>query len=364
MEDIPTYDHSKPDFDAAPKPSFHYYAGRISLLAPIIATAFVRSLFWGLKDVKTTWSVLIAVVVSFLLAVIYLLSIILGLVALTGMSREGNEGTLRRSILGVVISGALLGFWSVGFVHGYQTGMKNRKAAQAITQATHEINKDLTKEVAEKGSVTPSASKDNAQKMKTALDNASKQMTGDDALVARAGSGYMGRLQKILNDYTAAAQTIRSPSMLSMNGVGQREQLAARKEAVNKFLAANEKLMSFFTKAETIFREELARAKVPPALLDATLKGYRGTADERNFLQVQIRMTDQRIGNAMLGMLDLLDSNWGNWKYNPEKENVTFQDTSAIGKYNDYVKDMNDASKEQAQLQSKLVNLPAIASVR
>lgn len=150
------------------------------------------------------------------------------------MSRPGNEGALRSSVFGLLLSGALLGRWGIGFVHGYQTAMQNRKAAQAITQTANEINKDLKKEVAEKGSITPGAGKDNAQKMKTALDNASKQLTGD----------------------------------------------------------------------------------------------------------------------------------WGNWKYNPEKKNVIFQDTSVVGQYNEYFKDMSDASKEQAQLQSKLVNLPAIASAQ
>lgn len=365
MNDIPTYDHAKRDSDGAPRPSFHYYAARMCLLAPIIGTIFVKSVIYGLKDTKTTWGLLIAAGLGFLLAVIYVVSLVLGFVGLTGSYRRGNEGALVRAVLGMIISGTLLGFWGVGFVRGYRMAMQNRKAAQAVAQAAKEIKQDMKKELAEKGTASPDASQAGAEKLKKAFDNASKQLTGDDALVAQAGAYYMARLQNVVNDYTAAAQAIKSPLVfMNMNGVDQREQLATRKATVNKFLEANEKMLSFITKAEIIFREELVRAKVSPAALETALKGYRQTADERNYLTIQIRMDDQRIGNAMLGMLDLLDSNWGNWKYNPDKKNVIFQDTDAVAKYNEYFKDMTAAGKEQAKLQSQLLSLPAVASAR
>ncbi len=125
---------------------------------------------------------------------------------------------------------------------------------------------------------------------------------------------------------------------------------------------ANEKVMVFFTKAEDIFRDELVRVKLPPAKIESELKGYRRTATDRNFLILKIRMTDQQLGTAMLGMLDTLDTNWGNWKYSSEKKNVIFQDTSVVAKYNEYFRNLKAASKEQAELQAQLVNLPATAS--
>jgi hypothetical protein len=63
-------------------------------------------------------------------------------------------------------------------------------------------------------------------------------------------------------------------------------------------------------------------------------------------------------------MLNVLDANWGNWNYNPQRGKVTFQDGSALNQYNGYFEDMTAAAQEQARLQTRLVNLPATASAR
>jgi hypothetical protein len=271
---------------------------------------------------------------------------------------------LGRSVAGIFVSTVLLGIWATGFVHGFQTARQNRQGANAVMQAAAEVHNDAKKEVTEKGAVGPESGQARVEKMKSAFDQAAKGMTGDDALVAKAGSAFVAKMQILQTNYATAARALKSPAVLDMKSVEQREQLLPKKEAVTKFMEANEKLVAFFTGAENILREELARVKVPRAAADAALKGYRQTAEERNFLVVKIRMTDQRIGAAMLGMLDLLDTSWGKWNYNPEKKKVIFQDTAVLAKYNGYYNDMNSAATEQAQLQGELVNLPATASAR
>ena len=262
----------------------------------------------------------------------------------------------------MIVSILLLGIWGMNFVHGFQTALQNRRLANSINQTVTEQNESLKKEIAQKGAIGPDAGNNATQKMKSAFDKASQQMTGDDALVARAGSAYLGKLQALLTDYTAWRGSLKSQSVLNMSEVSQREQLAARKETVNKFMGANEKLMAFFTKAEDVFRDEMVRLQLPSARIEAELKGYRRTAIDRNSLILKIRMTDRQLGTAMLGMLDTLDASWGNWRYSPEKKNVIFQDTSVVKKYNAYFRNLKAASQEQAQLQAQLVNLPETAS--
>lgn len=364
MYDIPTYDHSKPDLEPEFKPSFYHYAAKISLFAPVLSLIFIKSLVYGLKDVPPPWGTLITAALGFLLAFIFLVSLALALVALAGIPRHGTEGILVRSLLGMLVSLVLLGIWGMNFVHGFRTALQNRKAANSLNQTLTEANDNLKKEIAQKGALGPDAGKDNAQKIKNAFDKASTELTGNAALAAKAGSAYIAKMQGLVANYTAAAQAIKSPPALNMSGVQRREDLAAKKELVNKFMDANEKLMAFFTKAEDVFRNELVRVKLPAAEIETELKGYRRTATDRNFLILKIRMTDQRIGTAMLGMLDTLDTSWGNWKYSPKKKNVIFQDTAAVAKYNEYFRNMNAAAKEQAELQAELLNLPATASTQ
>ena len=364
MNDIPTYNHSKPDLEPEFKPSFCHYAAKISILAPILSLIFLKSLAYGFADVKPPWGVLITVGLSFLLAFIFLVSLVLALIALTGMPRYGKEGILGRALAGLLVSTVLLAFWGAGFVHGFKTALQNRQAANAVTQAATEVHDNLKKELAEKGTIGPDSVRSRSEKMKSALDKASREMTGDVALVAKAGSAYTAKMQSLLTDYTAALRAMKSPPVLEMKGVDQREQLEGKKELVKKFMEANEKLMAFYTKAESVFRDELVRAKVPVPTFEAALKEYRQNEDERNYLAVKIRMTDQRIGTALLGALDILDGSWGDWKYNPENKSLIFKDTTVIAKYNNYVGEMNSAAQEQAQLQGEYVKLPATASVQ
>ena len=307
---------------------------------------------------------MIYVGLGFLLPLICLISIVFAVIALTGVSRYGREGILRRSLSGLVLSAVLLAIWGMGFVHGFQTAMQKRRAANPIIEAVTEQQDHLKKEFAQKGAIGPDDNKDVVKKMRAIVDSASHDLTGDDVLVAKAGSVYLDKLQALHANYTAAAQALKSQAVLSMSGVSQREQLAGKKETVDKFMSANEKLMAFFTKAEDILRGEMVRLKLPPAKIESELKNYRRTAGDQNFLILKIRMTDQQIGTAMLGMLDALDANWGNWKYSPEKKNVIFQNTSVVAKYNEFFRNMKAASAEQAQLQAQLVNLPTMASTQ
>ena len=364
MHDIPTYNHSQPDPEPESKPSFFHYAAKFSLFAPILSIVFVKGLIYGLKDVPPPWGALIAAGLGFLLAFIFLVSLVLAIVALAGIPRHGKEGILVNSLLGMLVSLVLLGIWGANFVHGFQTALQNRGTKNSLSQTVAEENISLKKEFVQQGSLSSDAAKESVQKMKSAYDKAAHDLKGNDALVARAGVAYFEKMQVLLTNYTAALLAIKSPYVLNMSAVRQREQLSERKVLVNSFMEANEKLLVFTTKAETIFHDELVRMQVPPEAIETALKSYRQAATEKNFLTAKIRMTDQRIGVAMLGMLDTLDANWGGWKYNPEKKKVIFQDTSVVNKYNEFFGSMTAAAKEQAALQSELVKLPEMASTR
>ncbi|HZQ46218.1 MAG TPA: hypothetical protein VFC07_04340 [Verrucomicrobiae bacterium] len=293
---------------------------------------------------------------------LFLASIVLGIIALCGMSEHGQEGILWRSVRGIVMGIAMLWLMGTGFVHGWQTAMQNRKAVAAITQASQEVREETKKDFNRDQKITVESAQPKLDKMKNALDGAAKDGSPETALLANASKAYLEKLQGLMNDYAATAKMLQSPPVLDMNGVDRQEQLQGKRKIVENFLAANEKFMAFVTKGDKAYRDELVRFKVPAATVEATLKGYRSTASERNFMLIKIRETDQRIGTAMLGMLDVLDANWGGWKYNKEKRNPLFSDASALEKYNDYFKEIKSAAAEQKQLQTQLVNMPELAS--
>ena len=62
------------------------------------------------------------------------------------------------------------------------------------------------------------------------------------------------------------------------------------------------------------------------------------------------------MGNALLGMLDVLDASWGRWSYNTEKQKTIFQDDAALDKFIGYREEMEAATKEQKRLQAQFVS--------
>ncbi len=192
--------------------------------------------------------------------------------------------------------------------------------------------------------------------MQQSLEAASQGASGDTATVAKAGGAYLQRLQPLMKDYAEAAKSLKEPPVLNLSGVERREQLRAKKALVQKFLATNEKLAAFSANPENPFREELEKASVPAKTVEASLVGFRKSIASRSELAVQIRNDDLRIGNALLGMLDLLDANWGRWSYNTQRQKTIFQDDAALDKYISYREEMEAATKEQKRLQMQVVN--------
>lgn len=252
--------------------------------------------------------------------------------------------------------------FQMAFVHEFQLATEDRKAVAAVTQASREVQEETKKEFNRDQKITGESAQQKLDKMKTALDGAAKDGSPETALLANASKGYLEKMQGFVTNYAAAAKMLQSPPVLDMNGVNRQEQLQAKRKVVENFLAANENFMAFITRGEKAYRDELVKFKVPAATVEASLKGYRSTATERNFILIKIRETDQQIGTAMLGMLDVLDANWNGWKYSEEKRKPIFTDAAALDKFNDYFRDIQSAAAEQKQLQAQLVNMPELAS--
>jgi hypothetical protein len=60
------------------------------------------------------------------------------------------------------------------------------------------------------------------------------------------------------------------------------------------------------------------------------------------------------MGGAMLGVLDLLDANWGRWRYNETSGKVRFENASAVTQYNAFMAQIHKAATEQAAAQKRL----------
>ena len=123
------------------------------------------------------------------------------------------------------------------------------------------------------------------------------------------------------------------------------------------FLDANDAFKSLLLQSESNYRKDLAALEVSPAQTEAAMTGFRKSFGVQRPLLVNIREADDRMGRAMLGVLDLLDSQWGQWRYDPAASVVRFQDRTALDQYKALMAQINQARTDQAAAQKSLATV-------
>jgi len=186
-----------------------------------------------------------------------------------------------------------------------------------------------------------------------AVPGSRAQAKREDTLIQQAASNCGQRIQEAARDHAANAKQVQEAKVLDMEQVTQREQLETKREEVRKFLASNQSLKSLLVSEEAAFKEELAKLNLPPARAESAVKGFRSSIQGKA-VAILMRDADQRIGSSLLGALDFLDEIWGQWNYNKEYDQVQFSPPGALKKYNDFMKAIEAASKEQQELQAQL----------
>jgi hypothetical protein len=87
------------------------------------------------------------------------------------------------------------------------------------------------------------------------------------------------------------------------------------------------------------------------------MKGYHRGAAAQTEVAVKIRDQDVIIGNSMLAAYDILEANWGKWKWNVEQRTVVFDDHVVWKKYIACLDAIEAADSEETRLQKQLLAL-------
>ena len=281
----------------------------------------------------------------------------LAIAALSGIPRHGPRGILGKSIAGLVLNGVFLCLFAVGVLAGLNRGVKSRQATEDIHKATRDLQADIRHSFDSEHGIT-NIDPSKLDRLQSELTNAARNLSGDDALIMKAMAAHTARMQTALRKYEAVANELKSAEVLRANNLTNKTQFAPRREIVSRFLAANDQLKQVIETGEQDLENDLVRLRVAPNKAEATLAGYRSKAGPRNVLIRQIRDCDQRVGQSMIGMLDVLEAQWTNWDLDPATQKIRFQNAAARTAYNKYFEEIQAASTEQIKTQEKLVNLP------
>jgi hypothetical protein len=342
----------------SPRPSgnsFARQAASFSLWAPVVIFVLNLMLTAALGTQTGEGVRLGKLIVGGIDCFVIFCGVVLGVVALC-VKEPGQKGVLGRALTGLVLNGLLVAGCVLVFVTGFNKAKERaeaNKAWAAFHASVDEAREDTKKEL--NGGRVDLSAPERLEKVQKSIENASHNLKGEEALVAQAGSAYLQKAQDLTKEFTVALKGMAEPPVLDMRGVEKQEDLETKRVAVRNFLAANEKFKAFFASGDARMKEELVKLNISERMTESCLKGFRSKEYIRAGV-VKIRETDVRIGNATLGAIDVLDENWGKWKYSEEKKMVLFGDQATLDKYNAFMAELKDASLEQRKLQQQAVN--------
>jgi hypothetical protein len=349
------YDPPEPE-----KEPFAYTAAKLGIYAPILAIVLNAGLrLHASSSTANATGLLVAkLIVPILGVAVIAAGAVFSIVALCNTSRLGKEGLLGRGISGLVSNGILLALFAVAFVHGFTQGFTRAVHARETRQELREANNDLRSSLrnsfdSEKGITNVDFKK--VDDLRGKLDKAATNLGPEDARVAKVASAYLGEVQVASRALENALTRLKEAQVLQFSGVTTKEQLRSRRDVVQRYAAANDRVRAVVTNSSTFFRTELQRLGASPESIEKSTREMEQASREQNKLVLAIRNADTRMMTGMTGVLDLLENNWGKWKSNSEV--VTFEDTAMARKYNALIQEIQAAGEAQISAQRKLVNL-------
>jgi len=267
--------------------------------------------------------------------VLLLLGFVCGVVALRSARRHGEKAGFGLGLGCVLLNGVLLGMFASGWVNR-SNDVRARKVAQ-IRAA--ELDRDLS------GGSRLDASR--LDELKRELDNASKEHSRDEGRLSMASASYLSRLRAVSGEYNRSLQSLRQADVLNLETLQEKDQLQGRRELVRKFLAANEAYRDFQANAQNQFRERLLNLKVSPAAVDQAMSEFQSRISDNRPTVLEARSADAQWGNAMLGVIDLLELTWGDWEYDAATTALSFSDDEDTMRYEGFFDQMETAAEER-----------------
>lgn len=347
--------HSAPP-PTPPEKCFARQAALASLAAPVLAILVAAAVHVAASG-SGQMSPIVRIISGLICLILIVIGLVLGILGLCGIRQHGPRGILGVGAAGVTLNGLLLAFVVIGFIGGLSNRLKSHQATRELKATVQQIQENAKNSYNSETGITNLDVK-SVDRLRSQFDSAAQTMSGDDALIAKVMSAYVKRMESAAQDYQQAAADLRNAKVLSLQTLTDKNQIQYRRLVVQAFVTANDKLEGVISNGVTDIQADLTRLQVSPENAGAAIEGFRSRADVQTPILLKIRGCDDRMGQAMLGVLDLLQNNWGKWKYDSAANTVNFDDPAAENSYEQMVVAIKRAGEEQVEYQGQLVSLP------
>jgi len=280
---------------------------------------------------------------------------IAAIIALALMPAYGTHGILKPGIAGLTLNGLFIIIFIVNFSTAFRKSVVSHESWNDAISSMNDMRSDMKKNFNPKTGIT-NVDFEKLAKVRESLKNASENSSGDSAQIANIVSAYLDRMQSAAKNYHIAVTKLRTEKVLDDFDPVDQGQFAPKREIIQQFLEANAALKGVITNSEDRLRAEMTQANISDSTIERFLEGFHSSSNVA--VTAQIRQCDERLGAAMLDALNVLETDWGHWKFDPDTHQLNFADSASREAYRKDLAAINSAGTEQLQLQSKLVNQP------
>ena len=234
--------------------------------------------------------------------------------------------------------------------------LKHQSTVEDLRKAITVHQDDLRHELETEGSL--SIDPERTDRLIRSIEKSAENVDGNELATINATTRMLRKMHAYEQAYQKAVENLAADSIISPAGVTNVTQLDRYRQTVTQFMAANEELAQISNGAAELLKEELRSENLPQRTVEAALRGFQQSYLPRRKIIKAIREQDAQLGTNLLAILDLYQSNWGKWRYNPEDELAVFEDAAHEDQYAAAIDSIVLLSDQQQASQQELVDLP------
>ncbi|HEY1171426.1 MAG TPA: hypothetical protein VGH19_08670 [Verrucomicrobiae bacterium] len=330
-------------------------AAKVAMAAP--AVMFLFNLAFGTAKRSFPEGVPHAVVLVQEGVCLLLISVglIAAIYALVSVRKFGSRGILGRGIGGLLLNGFFLFIFVTNFSAARQNRLQARQEMDQLESALGDMRADMRKEMEETGTL---ASDDaHIKRIESQFTKASEKLSGSQKALMEAGAAFAQAMQLELKKYNEALEDFQAADAFNGEGITSKEQIAKKRTAVEKFMKVNQSFTAYLSDLPKVFEKELRSRNISEAEVNQAMKGFMAQNRRQSPLMKEIRACDDRVGKAALGVLSLLDTQFGKWKYDTAQQQIVFPDDKSIEEFNGFLDEVHKAAEDQTAAQQKMLAL-------
>lgn len=264
-----------------------------------------------------------------------------------------NPRKILTTVLIVVI--ASLAFIGVKAIRDRLEVVKQRQAAiEEFEKLKRETVGNAVREMDQNRTVPVDKYGDAVEKLRGQMGKIAG-LGGSDALAMKVFSEFLAEMQQENAPYLQLSKKLEDDDIADMRTVKEKAELARRRNLAKECIEQNAKLLNFLNSAESRIRNKLqkygASSSVQEWAAGDFAKDFGKSLDTRR----RLCKANDAGNRAIVGMSDLLETEWGEWEEKGGK--MVFADESTAEKYNEFVDGLIKSDKEQAVVMRELAEL-------